>query len=318
MLDGDTRAFQIFNVTIMDRDGLIHHYFRMGMNHKDILLFLAQRHGIVISQRHLKRILARQGLYRRKYKSDVVDVALFIQKQLNESGQMHGYKWLHLKCLHQGLVVTQEDIRILLNVMDPEGVALRRRKRLRRRQYRSRGPNDCWHTDGYDKLTPYGINIHGCIDGFSRYIIWLNAYKTNRNPRIISGYYIKAVRERQACPRKVRGDRGTENCHIAAMQRFLRRNHTDSLAGDRSFVYGKSIANQRIEAWWGVLRKECSQYWMNLLSSLKDDGNFSGDKFDKNLVQFCFMNLIQVIYSLVPIDWILVYNMYLIIWCNQS
>ena len=27
------------------------------------------------------------------------------------------------------------------------------------------GPNFTWHVDGYDKLTPYGITIHGCIDG---------------------------------------------------------------------------------------------------------------------------------------------------------
>lgn len=28
------------------------------------------------------------------------------------------------------------------------------------------GPNFIWHVDGYDKLTPYGITLHGCIDGW--------------------------------------------------------------------------------------------------------------------------------------------------------
>ena len=27
------------------------------------------------------------------------------------------------------------------------------------------GPNYLWHMDSYDKLKPYGISIHGCIDG---------------------------------------------------------------------------------------------------------------------------------------------------------
>lgn len=27
------------------------------------------------------------------------------------------------------------------------------------------GPNHMWHIDGYDKLSPYGLTIHGCIDG---------------------------------------------------------------------------------------------------------------------------------------------------------
>ena len=22
-----------------------------------------------------------------------------------------------------------------------------------------------WHVDGYDKLSPYGFTVHGCIDG---------------------------------------------------------------------------------------------------------------------------------------------------------
>jgi hypothetical protein len=35
------------------------------------------------------------------------------------------------------------------------------------------GPNFAWHADGYDKLKPYGFPIHGCIDGFSRRLIWL-------------------------------------------------------------------------------------------------------------------------------------------------
>ena len=26
-------------------------------------------------------------------------------------------------------------------------------------------PNYVWHMDGYDKLSQYGFNIHGCADG---------------------------------------------------------------------------------------------------------------------------------------------------------
>ena len=29
-----------------------------------------------------------------------------------------------------------------------------------------KGPNYIWHADGYDKLKPFGITIHGCIDGW--------------------------------------------------------------------------------------------------------------------------------------------------------
>lgn len=35
--------------------------------------------------------------------------------------------------------------------------------------------------DGYDKLKPYGIAISGCIDSFSHYVVWMEAYTTIEN-----------------------------------------------------------------------------------------------------------------------------------------
>ena len=70
-----------------------------------------------------------------------------------------------------------------------------------------------WHVDGYCKLTPYGLAIHGCIDGyveirqyvavvtiyisatysFSRKIIWLKLSNTNSDPRVIARYYLESI-----------------------------------------------------------------------------------------------------------------------------
>ncbi|CAK6970288.1 uncharacterized protein LOC119785590 [Scomber scombrus] len=77
------------------------------------------------------------------------------------------------------------------------------------------------------------------------------------------------------------------------MQVFLRREHSDAFAGIKSFLYGRSTANQRIESWWGILRKQSVQFWMNLFKSLQDAGHFSGDALDKSLMQFCFLELVQ-------------------------
>lgn len=35
----------------------------------------------------------------------------------------------------------------------------------------------------------------GCIDGFSRKMIWLNVCNTNINPSALSGYFLEAVKE---------------------------------------------------------------------------------------------------------------------------
>ena len=103
------------------------------------------------------------------------------------------------------------------------------------------------------------------------------------------------VEARMGCPRMILSDHGTENGHMQAMQVFMRETPHDSLAGPKSFVMGKSTTNQRIECWWSILRKENTQHWINVFSNLKDNGMFSGDFLDKNLIRFCFLKIVQVL-----------------------
>lgn len=273
---------------------LLQTYVGLGLCNKDILYFLAHDHKILISERTLKRRLAAMKLYRRKGQSKLVDVALFIFSRCQSSGMLLGYRWMHQKCRENGLNVDKETVRILLGIIDPWGVMKRSKRRLHRRKYFSAGPNAVWHIDGYDKLKPYGICIHGCIDRFSRNIMWLHAWNTNNNPKLVASYFIGAVSTYNGCPERVRSDAGTENTSVEQMQYFLRRDHVDRYAGRLSFVYGSGTTNTRIESWWGILRKQCIQYWMDLFSHLKEDGYFTGDALDKNLMQFCFLETIEV------------------------
>lgn len=130
-------------------------------------------------------------LYRRKNFSKVEDIVKFVNGELQKSGRLHGYKWMHLKCIQHGLVVSQEMIRKILWELDSVGMETRKKKKLRRRQYFNKGPNYLWHLDSYDKLKPYGICINGCIDGFSRHIIWLRCASTNSDPKVLL-YFIRS------------------------------------------------------------------------------------------------------------------------------
>ncbi|XP_073449710.1 uncharacterized protein [Aquarana catesbeiana] len=275
-----------------NREELVQFYFRLGFNNKEILAVLAS-HNIVISYRTLKRICSKFSLYRKKNFSNLPEVFSFLQAEIFKSGQMQGYRWLHLRALQKGFVVTQKTIRQMVKYLDPEGVQLRTARRLHRRRYHTEGPNAVWHVDSYDKLKPYGIAINGCIDGYSRYIVWMEAFTTNSNPKIVANYFIDAVSMIGGCPERIRADLGTENGHMEQMQKFLRRSHSDNWAAEKSFLYGRSTANQRIERWWGVLRKQNVQFWINLLRNIQNDGYFTGDFIDKNLIQFCFLNIIQ-------------------------
>lgn len=131
-----------------ERASLVNCYFALGYSNKEILASLAQRHKIIMSIRTLKRIMSNLQLFRKKNYSDIVDVATYIVSQCKDTGCDHGYRWMHQKCLGEGFVVTQDTVRCLLSIIDPEGVQCRTKRRLRRRQYENPGPNYVWHIDG--------------------------------------------------------------------------------------------------------------------------------------------------------------------------
>ena len=146
----------------------------------------------------------------------------------------------------------------------------RKRHRLRRRRYFAPGPDFVWHLDGYDKLKPFGFSIHCCIDGFSRRILWLEVGTTNKNPEIVAGFYLNALRSCNGIPMIVRSDDGTENSIIEPIQMSLRSQHDDEYSGEESFKVGRSTANQRIEAFWSQLIKDRVGWWRKFFKDLSD------------------------------------------------
>ncbi|KAK6175885.1 hypothetical protein SNE40_014262 [Patella caerulea] len=151
-----------------------------------------------------------------------MEIALFLVDECNKSGGLHGYKIMYLKCLQEGYVVTRENVGILISTIAHDTVEQRKRRRLTRRVYTNLGPNFLWHVDGYDNLKPYGICVNGAIDGFSRYIRWLEAHITNSDPKLLAGYFMECIKRNNGCPSRVQTDKGTENNHIQQMQLFLR------------------------------------------------------------------------------------------------
>ena len=183
----------------------------------------------------------------------------------------------HVECRYschqlklQGVNVVRELVMIYKRIVDRSRVECRKGHVLKYRICTSLGPNDGWHVDGYDKLKQFNFVIHGCIDGHRRKVLWLKVGKSNSNPKIIASYFMELVTSLKACPRKVRTDCGTENVLLAAMQCFLRRNHTDELSGLRAHCYGTSQQNQRIEAWWSHLRRSKTTWMINYFKEMID------------------------------------------------
>lgn len=61
------------------------------------------------------------------------------------------------------------------------------------------------------------------------------------------------------------------------------------MSGLNSFIYGKSTSNQRIEAWWGIMRRNGIHWWINLFKDLRE----SEDPVQVECLKFCFMDILQ-------------------------
>ena len=273
----------------------IRYYFGKNYQYKTILALLEKFHDITISKRTLLNKLKDYGLCRRRNVVDQDRLKECIQQELDGSGQLLGYRamWRRLQSKY-AMQVPRLAVQTLLREMDPEGSRLRQAKRLRRRNYLNPGPNYCWHADGYDKLKPYGFPIHGCIDGFSRRILWLEIVRSNNDPNVVGNLFLNCVNDLQFCPTVLRTDRGTENGIMATIQCFLRRNHTDSLSEVKAHRYGSSHSNQRIEAWWAMLRKSWSSWWMNFFKNLVARGVLdTSNQLHLQCLCFCFTGIMK-------------------------
>ena len=132
------------------------------------------------------------------------------------------------------------------------------------------------------------MGIHGCIDGYSRHILWLEVSRSNKDPIIVGKYFIDCIHQLNGAPRAIRADRGVENTIIAGIQRYF-HNFENSL-----FLFGKSTSNQRIEAGCSFFRRRFLQIWMNLFKDMRDEGLYNDSNvFHVECLVFCFYGIIQ-------------------------
>ena len=138
-------------------EGFIKRYFWKGYKYDEIISLLEKRHRVQISKRSFQRSVNRFGLFRKNLLINSVSLLEDVQQYLKENKSSHGYRSVQQRLMRRGIQYSKEAVRITLNVLDQEGVSRRKRRRLKRRKYRNKGPNHVWHMDGNDKLRPFGF-----------------------------------------------------------------------------------------------------------------------------------------------------------------
>jgi hypothetical protein len=120
-------------------------------------------------------------LRRRHHNVDEEIVQECILTELDGSGSLLGYRSMwHILHSKYGVNVPRSVVQILLAELDPVGTQQKKAQSEKAAVFQPQSQL-FWHSDGYDKLMPYGFPIHSCIDDYSRRITWLKLPKSNNN-----------------------------------------------------------------------------------------------------------------------------------------
>ena len=124
-------------------------------------------------------------------------------------------------------------------------------------KYQVPWPNSLWHLDGHHALIRWKMVIHGCMDGYSRRIMFLRCSANNLAETVLE-LFLDAVRmDGNLWPSRIRVDNGVENVLVCdAMIQARGEGRRVALLRDLP------LTNQRIERLWrDVFRCVCHLYY---------------------------------------------------------
>ena len=148
------------------------------------------QYDIELSLSTLKRKLKDYNLSRNNVEFDPNELREKVVEIIDGPECSQEYRSIWRTLQQKGVRVPRSAVEEIVRELDPEGVKERKAHRLI-----CPGPNKVWHTDGYAKMKPYGFPIQGCIDGYSRKVLWLYVTRSNNLPDNIAGYHLDAVRD---------------------------------------------------------------------------------------------------------------------------
>lgn len=134
-----------------------------------------------------------------------MNLQLIVQEELVSMPRC-GERYMQGALRRRGIWVQRWRVRDALINLDPIGRACRWAQQIPRRPYRVPHPNFLWHIDSNLKLRHWRFVIHGCIDGYSRLIVYLRCGNNNRAATVLS-LFRQAINT-WGLPSRVRADDG--------------------------------------------------------------------------------------------------------------
>jgi hypothetical protein len=104
-----------------------------------------------------------------------------------------GYRAVCSRLRAAHIVVTERAVQASIHRVDPSRISIQAVRALPRRiKYWVPSPNSVWHFDGNHKLNRWGFVTHGCVDGYSRRLMWLEV-KTDNYASSVLGKHSQVV-----------------------------------------------------------------------------------------------------------------------------
>lgn len=235
---------------------------RLGFSRTDTVDHLRDAYKMPITLKILRNISRDIGL---NWRLDDLQTGKMTREELTEIIRVAiegedadaGYRCLTASLAIRGIRVRRDIVLDIMHEIDPDGIALRLKGRLKRRRFWCAGPDHIWSSDGHDKLKPYGIAIYGLIDAWSRKVLAFDVGITNNDPRPVAYLYLQTVRRLGGIPVQMCTDHGTETVKMAALQIYF----TCKYAGEpmdeaqHAHLFTTSPRNQKIESLWALIRR---------------------------------------------------------------
>ncbi len=186
---------------------------------------------------------------------ELSDVLVYLRFHAGEITYGEGIRTIKGYLAARGIFVSERRIMMTMRNIDTDGVVYRTRMRLERGTYSCLGPMEMFHADANCKLCHWRIYFHGCIDGFSHYIVYCNVAGKN-DSATVAPFFEAGCAKVGDYPFHLRTDRGWEN-----------RGMWQAMAYNRGRDYlkcvfvGPSTRNVRIERLWLTLGNHKIMKW---------------------------------------------------------
>ena len=229
------------------------------------------------------------------YETPLEAVTEVVSKELDGPGRCLGYRALNqkLRTVHN-IKVPRHLVYNVLTEMNPDGLEARAvEKKIKRKKIPFTSEGSLWlaSLDGHDNYVD--LHFYGCLDTFSRKIMFLFVSHSNSNPLIVGGKYLEYLTKHQIMPRFLRLDKGTETGKMSAVHAFLIDKAGIMDDPVDSIIYGPSTSN-KIERWWRDLHERFEQYFKEHLAYLLQRRYYDPHNvLDRQLMAYIFIPVIQ-------------------------